>query len=99
MLRADSCSWDSLDAKSAQSTGLVARGQLFLLLLIGQVEAATFVAEAEVIHAQHAQSERYLCANRIQGWIECFFRDAEVGDAHGHDAVLAPDEERQRRFH
>ena len=39
-----------------------------------------------------------LRADRVEGRVEGLLGDGEVGDAHGDDALLAPDEERQRRL-
>ena len=57
-------------------------------------EAAALVVEAEIVDAQHAHAEADLRADRVERRVERFFGDAEVGDAHRHDAVLAPDEQR-----
>ena len=40
----------------------------------------------------------HLRADRVQRDVERLLGDREVGDAHRHDALLAPDEERQRRL-
>ena len=61
-------------------------GELFLGLQITHEQAAAFRIEAQIVHAQHPHAEADLGANRIQGRIKRFLGDAQLGDAHGHDA-------------
>ena len=61
-------------------------------------ERPGLVREADVVDGQHAQSDAGLGTDRVEGRIERFLGDAEVGDADRQDALLAPDEERQRSF-
>src|SRR5437773_1091576 len=91
--RCSVCSWDAGDAERGQCRALAFAGELLLLLLVSHVKTAAFMLEAEVVHAQDAQAEADLGADRIQVRVERFLRDAELRDAHRHDAVLAPDEE------
>ncbi|MNQ63202.1 hypothetical protein D3C85_775760 [compost metagenome] len=58
---------------------------------------AALVAEAQVAHMQHAHAQRHLGADGIQTRVEGFFGDREIGHAHRHHALAAPDEQAQRR--
>ena len=84
---------------AAKLAGCTLRRELLLALQVRHEEAAALVREAEVVDAQHAQAEAHLRADRVERRVERFLGDAEVGDAHRHDAALAPDEERERRLH
>ena len=59
---------------------------------------AAAVLEAEVVDVQHAQAEAHLRADRVQLRVERLLGDAKLGDAHRHDAVPAPHEQRERRL-
>ena len=59
---------------------------------------AQTVVGAEVVHGQDAHTQAHFGPERVQRRVERFFGDAELGQAHGQDAVLAPDEEGQGRL-
>src|SRR5438034_8686063 len=85
-------SWDASNSQKAQRGADALCRELFLLLLISHEQAAALVVKAEIGDAKHAHSQAHLRANRIERRIESFFGDAEIGDAHRHDARFAPDE-------
>src|SRR5271163_2240149 len=92
-------SWNPSQSKRAERSRLYEFRQAFLLLLIRHVEAASLVAEIQVIDGQYPHAETHFRADGIECGIERFFGDAEVRDAYGHDAIGAPDEQRVRREH
>ena len=51
--------------------------------------------EAQVINAQHTQTDAYLGTDGIQFRVKGLFRHVELGDPHRNDARLAPDADAQ----
>src|ERR1700730_14624220 len=93
------CSWNSSNAESGKIAGLAKLGERFFLLLIGDVEAAAFVGEIQIVNTQNAHAEANLRADGIEHWVEGLLRDAEIRETHGNNSAGTPDEKTQRRHH
>ena len=83
--------------RGERATGRALR-QSLLVLLVDHVQRSSLATEAEVVDRQNAHRQTDLGADRIELCVECFLGDAAVGDAHWNDALLAPDEQRERRL-
>src|SRR2546428_58656 len=69
--------------------------ELFFVLQIGHEQAARLMRKTRVIDVEHAHAKAYFCSDRIQVGVERFFGDAEFGQSHRQDALLAPHENGQ----
>src|SRR2546423_4136621 len=65
---------------------------------MGHEKSATYAGEAQVLIVEHAQPQVHLGANGIEAGVKRFFSDGELGQAHRHNALDSPDEQRQWRF-
>src|ERR1700726_3050468 len=93
------CSWNSSNAESGKIAGLAKLGERFFLLLVGDVEAAAFVGEIQIVNTENAHAEAYLRADGIKRWVKGLFRNAEIRETHRNNAAGAPDEKTERRHH